>query len=331
MSAGGRKRVLLIGCGQLGSRHLQAVAALPMVEEIEIVDPRPEALALGQARLAELPQRSDLRVRWHASLEAAQAGGALCIVATQAEGRCALVRDVMERLGYSAFLLEKIVGQSIAEIEALEGFLHARGCSAWVNFKTRAYPIHRYIKQRLDPDDPVIFSAMGGNHGLANNGVHTADLFVFYEGSADIELAGAAIDPVLHPSKRGGDVFDLSGTLQGTTAKGSHFTLSYARDHQQSEHLTISTRRYRCLVDHAHRWAVESDPATGGAWQPVPFEGDLLVSHMTREFAQDILTQGRCALPTLTEALIAHRFILGALQPGFSHLLQREVERCPVT
>ena len=326
------RHVLIVGCGQLGSRHLQAVASLPQVAQIEVVDPRREALSCGRTRLDEAPDRQPMMsIRWLSSLDEATSGGDLCIVATQAQGRCQLMREIVQRCGYRRFLLEKIVGQSIREIEELEQFLRVRECAAWVNLKTRAYPIHQRAKQRLDPAEPLLFSALGGNHGLANNGVHTADLFAFYDGASRIDLVGASIDPVLHPSKRGEQVFDLSGTLQGATEKGSHFTLSYARDHAQSEVLSITTRRYRCVVDHMNRWAVESDASTKWNWRPVPFEDDILVSHMTKAFVTDILASGRCDLPTLAESLAAHRFILGALQPTFSELFEQSVEYCPVT
>ena len=327
-------RVLIVGCGQLGSRHLQAVAALPEVSEIDVVDPRAEALALGQERLADVSDRNPrARFRWLSSLEMATGGGDLCIVATQAGGRCQLVQDVAERVGYSSFLLEKPAGQSMQEFERLEALLRARGCSAWVNLKTRTYPIHQYIKQQLEPGEPILFSSMGGNHGLANNGVHTADLFAFYDGAEEIELVGSWIDPVLHPSKRGADLFDLSGTLQGKTATGSHFTLSYASHHKRSELLSVTSWRYRCLVDQSElrRWVVESREETGWTWQPVPSMENLRVSEMTRQFATEILATGTCALPTLTESLAAHRFIFGAIQAPFSQLLGREVELCPVT
>jgi predicted dehydrogenase len=332
MRVGASSRVLLVGCGELGSRHLQAVATLPEVAEIEVVDPRPEALAAAAARLQEVADRAPTTVvRWYTALDEAGNGGDLCIVATQAAGRCQLVQDIVQQLGYRRFLLEKIVGQSIREIEELLDFGRVWGLEVWVNLKTRAYPIHEHVRRRLGEGEPLLFNAVGGNHGLANNGVHTADLFVFYDGARRIDVGGAAIDPVLHPSKRGKNLFDLSGTLQGVTERGSHFTLSYARDHAQSEVISVGTRRYRCIVDHFHRWAVESDRTTGGSWRSVPFEGNLLVSHMTRAFARDILAAGGCRLPTLEESLPAHRFILGALQPAFRRLLEREVELAPVT
>lgn len=325
-------RVLIVGCGQLGSRHLQAVAALPQVREVEVVDPRPEALDLGRQRLSEAPgRRPEIRLRWLSSIEEASAGGDLCIVATQAQGRCRRVEEVQEALGYRRFLLEKLVGRSVEEVEELSRLLRGRSCAGWVNLKTRAYPFHRRVKERLNRSEPILFGVTGGNHGLANNGIHAADLFAFYDGSDQIDPAGSWIDPVLHPSKRGEGVFDLSGTLAGVTARGSRFTLSYAGDHALSEQISITTAGYRCLVDHLARWAVESDAGSGWAWRPVPFEGDLTVSRMTREFVSEILEQGRCGLPTLEEAGVSHRFILGILRPHFARLMEREVEACPVT
>ena len=91
------------------------------------------------------------------------------------------------------------------------------------------------------------------------------------------------------------------------------------------------TPRYRFVVDHIQRWAVESDAASGWSWRAVPFTGELLVSQMTRRFALQMLSSQPCELPTLEESLVAHRFILDALQPHFRHLLEQDVELCPVT
>ena len=104
----GIARILIVGCGQIGTRHLQAIASLPQVSQVEIVDPHPWAERLGQERLAEIPdRRATTTFRWLSSLEDASIGGDLCIVATQADIRCQVVRQVAESLAYSNFLLEK--------------------------------------------------------------------------------------------------------------------------------------------------------------------------------------------------------------------------------
>lgn len=325
-------RVLIVGCGQVGSRHLQAVASLPEVGEVEVVDPRPEVLALGRVRLDEvLNRRPTATFRWLTSLESATPGGDLCIVATQADVRCQLVREVTETLGYSQFLLEKMVAQSVRDYEALMDFSKREGLSVWVNCKARAHPSHRRVKACLDPAEPIVFSVVGGNHGLVNNGVHAADLFTFYDGASQIESMGSQIDPILHPSKRGNGIFDLSGTLHGFTEKGSQFMLSFGRDHDGPVLFSVTSRRYRAVVDDMMKWFCESDADSGWTWRQVPFKANLVVSNMTRAFASDILASKHCELPTLEECFPAHRFILAELSPHFNRLLDMRGDCCPVT
>ena len=48
------KKALLVGCGQLGSRHLQALASLALISNIEVLDPSAESLELGKQRVREL-------------------------------------------------------------------------------------------------------------------------------------------------------------------------------------------------------------------------------------------------------------------------------------
>ena len=325
-------RVLIVGCGQLGSRHLQAVASLPQVRNIEIVDPRPEALQLGRKRLGEIPGSRDGTVfHWFSSLEEATQGGDLCIVATQADMRCRLVHEIANRLEYCSFLLEKLVAQSVRDYEDLISFSKKRGLSIWVNCKGRAHPSHKRVKDRLNSTESIIFTVSGGNHGLVNNGIHAADLFAFFDGTDRIESAGTRIDPILHRSKRGNGVFDLSGALHGHTEKGSYFTLSFAADHDAPGYYAIVSRSYRAVIDDMMKWFYESTLESGWSWRQVPYEANLAVSNMTRAFATDILQLGRCELPTLEECFPAHRFILTELNPHFNRLLGVESDRCPVT
>lgn len=325
-------RVLIVGCGNLGGRHLQAVASLPQIREIEIIDPRPEALAKGREFLSEMPQRqSEVSFRWVTSPEDGTKEGDLCIVATQASGRCELILQAHELLGCRTFLIEKIVSQSVAEYERLLDYAKRHRLSIWVNCKSRAHPSHRRIKSRLKPDEPVVFSVVGGNHGLANNGVHATDLFAFYSQGKEIKSGGTFIDPVLHPSKRGKDVFDLSGTLHGYTENGGQFSLTFSGLYNGPVHFSISSPSYRAVVDDAMKWFFESSAESGWTWRQVPYEANLMVSNMTKGFVMDILSKRRCELPTLEECFPAHEFILNSLQPHFQKLLQKEIHCCPVT
>ena len=166
---------------------------------------------------------------------------------------------------------------------------------------------------------------------MANNGIHHADLFAFLDGSDRIEPLSALIDPVLHPSKRSNNLYDLSGTLHATTMTNSRFDLAYSSEHANWEHLNIETNNYRWLVDHLKQQIFESSYESEWTWKRLEFEGSILVSNLTKRFVTDILSSGRCDLPTLEESLIAHKYILEELRPKFRDLLNDNVYLCPVT
>lgn len=326
-------KILVVGCGQLGSRHLQAVASLENISEIHIVDPDNNSLELGKARLKEINDlNQNIKFSWFKELNKNSTNGDLCIVATQAKGRCSLVKEVSEMLHYRNFLIEKIVSQSVAEYEDLLSFCSKRDVLAWVNCKARAYTIHKYVKSKLKPSELITFSAVAGNHGLTNNGIHEVDLFVFHDGATQLKSTGSRIDPILHPSKRGQEIFDLSGSLRGNSEKGSRFVITFADDHDCFDHITINAPSSRFFIDHYRQFFLESYPESDWEWKRIELkEENWLVSHMTKKFAFDILNSGTCELPTLLDCFPAHQFILSELLPHFNQLLHKNYDYCPVT
>ena len=326
------KRVLIIGCGQLGSRHLQAVASLSEVSHIEVYDRNAQSLALGRSRLEEISDRNpEIKISWHQKLEDCSAQGDLCIIATQASGRCALIEQVARDLGFHQFLAEKIMSQTLKEYEHLLDFCRSHQVQGWVNCKSRDYVIHQHIKSKLNPQETLVMAAVAGNHGLANNGIHEADLFVFYDECKEIEVVEACIDPVVHPSKRGAQIYDFSGLIRGRSGKGSELIIDFKREHMAPDLITITTASSRFIIDHFQKFALESYAANQWAWATVPIEANWAVSHMTKKFVRDIFKQGQCTLPTFEQCYPAHRFILEALLPTANQILHKTDDVLSVT
>lgn len=323
-------RVLVVGSGQLGTRHMQAVLRLPEVEAVDVVDPSEASLALGRERLAEAGETAAV-VRFLPALEDAAEAPDLAVIATQAAGREELFERVVEATGVRRVLLEKVVAQSVAGYERMLGFAESAGVSAWVNCKSRAYGVHARIKSLLEPSLPVTMTDVGGAHGLGNNGVHAADLFAFYTGCDRIAPVGDAVEERLLPSKRGPEVSDLAGAIYGAAAGGSNLAIVFEGGHTAPDTVTVQQAGARWVVDHFTKTAWESREADGWRWTPLPVDEDWAVSRMTADFARDIVSKGACALPTLAEAYPGHRFILESLLPHFNRLLGRDSDVCPIT
>ena len=156
-------------------------------------------------------------------------------------------------------------------------------------------------------------------------------MFLYFDGSDQIEMVGDRIDPEVQNSKRGSSIYDLSGSMFGCTEKGSDFMLSFARDSHSPAHISILCPNAKFIVSHRQKWALESYADTDWKWHQIPIEENLLVSYTTKKLASDILTKGKCQLPTLFECFPAHQFILDSLLPHFCRLLKNNLDYCPVT
>lgn len=332
----GGKRILIVGCGELGSRHLQAVAKMDSVAEVEVVDPSSDSLALGQKRLRELGDRNlEIEYRWLRSLDEASHGGDACILAVCADARLSLFEEILLRLGYKTFILEKVVAQKVEDYEQMLRLEEEYGASVWVNCLWRTYENHRHIKSRLIRGETFSVSVTGGNRGLATLGIHAADLFSYYEGGSEILRVSASVEPVLMRTKRKNH-FDFSGTLQGKTSGGGKFFLSFLSEGEVLNNtaplqIVLNAPGYRAVADDIEGSCWESTLEKGWEWEKVDYQKDIYVSSTTRIFLNDIFRRRRCALPTLRESFPAHQFILESLLPEFQKQMGKEWTRCPVT
>ncbi len=287
---------------------------------------------MGRQRIAEVEgANQNIQWHWHTQLPQEAYGGDLCVIATQAAQRFECFKTAVITAGYRRFLLEKIVTQSIGHYQEMLELSKRLNVQVWVNCKSRAYGIHQYIKKIIG-QDTVQVTITAGNHGLSNNGIHEVDLFQFYDGSTEILTSGHHLDLILHGSKRGSQVFDLSGVLIGHTARGSRFSVDFAKDHMAPDTILIQTAKARFIVDHYTKYALESYAQENWNWKQVPIHERWEVSIMTEMFVRDILTKGQCLLPSLEDCYPAHEFILGQLLPTFRELLNNpKLDYCPVT
>lgn len=329
----GKYRVMIIGCGNLGSRHLQAVASLEDVGEVCVVDISQESLDLGKKRLGEVMDLNrSIKFSWETSLDDVFQEADLCIVATLASQRPALVKEIAASKRCKKFLIEKIVAQSVIEYEGLLQFSDKFNLSVWVNCQSRSYKIHKYIKSLLNPQEPIFLHIVGGNRGLACVGLHYADLFVFFDNTEEISGSAMFIDETLHPSKRSKDIYELSGVLMGNSSRGSSLLISYNKFDIGPDCLLLATPSRKFVIDQYNKLTVfESVASSGWEWKKIAIEEEYLVSKISRGFISSILCEDKCDLPTLSECFPAHKFILSSLLPYYNKLLGRESSRCPVT
>ncbi len=170
----------LIGCGNVGSRHLQAILKLPYDIDLSIVEPSKEAQNLAKKRMKEIEyDKNKYNISWYDSINKLKEPSNITVVATTAVGRVNLLINLLEE-GHSRFLIEKVVCQSSEEFKILLNKMKEFKAKGWVNTNLRYFEAYQNFKKYFQDSKIIHLSVIASNiSALGTNAIHYVDLFSY--------------------------------------------------------------------------------------------------------------------------------------------------------
>ncbi|MGI0015711.1 MAG: Gfo/Idh/MocA family oxidoreductase [Nitrososphaera sp.] len=322
------KRIVLVGCGNIGSRHLQAIAKLPFPCSVQIIEPSETAQRIAKSRLAEVPHFTNkIDFHWNVSLRDLKSESDLTIVATSSAGRVEIINQLFE-LGHSRFLIEKMVCQSAKEYEFLTRRMRSFNAKGWVNIPRRYYASYQNIRQHFRGDS-LQMSVVAGNEGLGSNAIHFIDLFCWFSNEPRLELSGDLLEKQLFPNKRGENLLEFAGTIAGGSAGGSSLNISFLSSSDRMPLIvSICSKGAHIIVNETEgqlfKLTAESRPLGE------KFKTEF-VSDTTTRIADEILNRDTCSLPTVQDSYFGHAELFRIFNAHVKKITGEERELCPVT
>ncbi|MCU1733986.1 MULTISPECIES: Gfo/Idh/MocA family oxidoreductase [unclassified Pseudomonas] len=322
--------ILLVGAGQLGSRHLQALALADFADiTIQVVDPFAASLERAKERWEQVERSSSIRSIDFLT-DIAQVKGSIdfCVVATNADCRLQLLEDMLARLTVRNLLLEKVLFQSEAQLNAAAQLFDHVGCNVWVNCPRRMFSGYEVLRERLSGQRAFDLRVVGEQWGLACNAIHFIDIWAFLSGATSYVADVSGLDPVVVESKRPG-YKELIGTLAGNW-QDSRFSLTcHAEVASQPLRIEIETEDYRVTLNEGAGLCELQDKASG-AVEALPFTV-LYQSQLTHRVAESIYRGSPCQLTTFDESAALHAPFLRTLLAFFNTHDGGAYTLCPIT
>ena len=314
-------RVTIVGAGQLGSRHLQALQAVRQPLEIHVVDPSPQALKVAEERFLEAASGIRHQVHFGGAFEPTGPID-VAIVATTSAVRRAATERLLRASPVRYLVLEKLLFDRPGDRGAFEKLLADR-VTAWVNCPMRMMPAYETIRVEIGTG-PVDYRVSGSRYGLVTNAIHYVDHVAHLSGCTDFSLDTRDVDAVPVPSKRPG-FLELNGRLVARFADGSRCeVVCYPEgDAPTLVEIFTSARRYIVRESAGRLWAASS--LDQWEWEErdarIPYQ-----SEMTTQVVESLLETGTCPLSPLADSLRLHVSLLDPLlellrarQPGRDH------------
>jgi predicted dehydrogenase len=296
-------RILVIGAGQIGSRHIQALASIPDVGQVVVVDPSSESRERAIQRWQNVPGHESKRLSLLSAINQAEGNNFdLAVLATNAPGRLDQLRHIVA-LGIRHVLAEKLLFQSVVDLEDALSLCRTEGVSLYPNYVYRYAAPWRLLRDRLK-GQTFDMRVVAGDIGLATNLPHWLDLFEFVGGSPLSELS-IKLSRAPYPSKRGGGLLEFSGSATGQTISGASLSLSFV-DGVGVPVATIVTADGNWILDEGN-CTISGSLAESGMHLEMP-----MVSRITTLAVPDILA-GETILPDLFETASMNRMLLDSV------------------
>jgi predicted dehydrogenase len=304
-------RVKIVGAGQLGSRHLQALQSVSKPLEIHVIDPSPESLRVAQERFEAVGMSVGHRVRYETGVTASGPTD-VAIVATNANTRRKAVEALLAASPVEALVLEKLLFDRRDDYAVVQRLVEGSGARAWVNCCMRVMSPYEAIRIEIG-GEPVSYRVTGSQYGLVTNAIHYVDHVVHLTGASQAFFDVSGIDARPIASKRRG-FLELTGTLAGRLSDGSRFEIACYPAGSAPVVVEIFSPSHRFVIRESEGRVWHSHESTGWKWLErevrIPYQ-----SEMTAGVVNSLLTTGECGLAPLAESVALHLSLLEALRP----------------
>lgn len=316
--------IVVIGAGQLGSRHIQSIKSTKHQCRLYVVDSVKESLDKTKAIYDSTQVETRIQeVTYCEEMSSLPPVIDFLLISTGSRPRAAIFKAISEKHEVKNIVFEKVLFQKVKDYTEVDVILKQKGIKAWVNCPRRMYEGYKAIKPLFD-GKVVNMTVNGGEWGMGCNSIHFLDVYSFLTGQYDYTLNTGAVDQQIIDSKRAG-YKEFTGTIRAEYVNGGTVVLNCSTS--PIGHLvTIASNDAICSISEIKK---ECWIKTGEKDEIIPFPVPYQ-SQLTSIVLDSILDNGTCELATFEESKKVHLpFITGLID--FLNKIGNNTDNCPIT
>jgi siroheme synthase (precorrin-2 oxidase/ferrochelatase) len=317
-------KLVIIGAGQLGTRHLQSIMSLQDDLSIIVVDPSENSLKLAEKNISEICTNNTVQYLSEIPVNEVIF---MAIIATNSGVRSTVITDLLENNKVTYVIFEKVLFQTINEYNEIKSLLQKKEVSAWVNCPMRQYPMYKKIKSMIDNNLPTSIDVIGTEWGLACNTVHFLDLCEFLTDSKIIKIDTSALIKKTFESKRAGYI-ELYGKISVNYNDDSLLSLSCVKGDKFNRSIVIINGNTKIVVDEYLKKVdvFVNDKLVNSFEFKAPYQSEL-----TSLLYNDLVNKKYCDLPSYDTSMEQHITLIKSLCYFLSFLSNKSVNRVKIT
>ena len=317
-------KVLIVGLGNIGVRHLESFKFARTKTKIFIFDKKYSQKAEKFKKDIKINNKN-LSIFKLTKLKLSEKID-LCIISTNSNVREYLTSIVLNKISCSYIILEKVVFQTLKSFDHIIKVSAQKNIKIFVNCPRRAMTVFKNIKKKLNNlSDPLHLSYTGSNWGLCSNAIHFVDLFFYFVNYKENYEIKTNLKNRVFNSKRG-LYYELKGKV---SLKNSNSILTLDDNIKfKNSNLEISKGKlkYNVYYDLKRKSFLMKTNKRMSKKINIPLQ-----SRLTLKFARELIKTGNCGLSSLTESAKYHKIIFQFFKNSFTKLLNKKINHFPIT
>lgn len=323
------RKIVIIGAGQLGSRHLQGIAQSPIDISVEVVEPFESSRKTAEDRYNQIENRKNVKeISFYDCIDKLSDDIDLVIIATASDVRFEVLKELLSKKNVENIVLEKVLFQSLEEYSKVEILLHEASTKCWVNHPRRMYPTYKKLKIELAKAKQVSYSFQGGDWGLGCNGLHMIDHLAYLTDSTNLMLYNELVDDKIYDSRRSGFI-EFNGQITGKL-DNNPFSL-YSNASSAPSIFTIVSDVLTAIIDEQKGEMILRKKEDNWEAKLVKEKIVYFQSELSSKLIEDILIKKKCDLPTYKEAMNLHIPFISFLLNKMEKITNKGHTLCPIT
>jgi hypothetical protein len=322
-----RKNVCIVGAGNIGSRHLQAIKKISKPLNIFVTDSSKASLKLAKERYDNVKSTTEHKVDFSESLNHIPNRVSVAIVATSSDIRAVVIRNLLSKSKVDFMILEKLLFNKRRNYNTIGKLLKNKKCKTYVNCSRRSQNF--YVKERDNySNKQLTLQATGSGFGLITATIHFLDLIAYFTGCYDFTLNCNGLNPTPIPSKRN-NFIEMSGTLVANFSDGSAGIFTSFVDGDAPITLEIRSNKRHLISNESAGYAMISESPD---WEWKETRSSLLYqSELTNQVMSNLLKSGRCSLTEYEKSAKLHILLLEGVKKFLNENSKSKYKNYPFT
>ena len=316
--------VCLIGFGNIGRRHFEALLKINFDAKIFLIDPYEHAFD----NINDYNLTSSISVEFSHNYDFLPKNIDLAIIATSSDVRRKCFEQLIEKCNVKYIIFEKILFQKVEDYDYVESELNKRGIKAWVNCARREFESYQKLKKKLSESTINSINITGGNWGFGCNGIHMLDLISYLLDDQELIINKFDINNEVIESKRKG-FKEFYGRFDGICLNSDTIFSICCKDSDEDLSIIIDTDSYIYIVFEKQNIILSIDKKNAININKSDYIIEF-ISNTTTKAVNNIYKDGLCALTGFSKSKELHlKFIKPVLE--FLNEVLGETNICPIT